>query len=403
MACHKASCAEARTIHTAQPPVVTMVDVSLSGLVKRFGNSVVAVDHVDMKVPDGEFVFLLGPSGCGKTTTLRMIAGLEMPTEGRIEIGGRNVTYLRPRYRNVGMVFQDYGLYRHMTVFENIAYPLRVRRMSREAIAAKVGAVAETLKITDVISRGPDQLSGGQLQRVAIARMLVRDANVFLMDEPMSHLDAQLRAHMRAELKHLQKQIGTTTIFVTHDQLEAMTMADRIMVMRKGLICQYASPREIFELPANQFVATFVGEPQMNILDCRIERRDNAWFAAGEGFEVELDSCWLETSEAARRSDRPMRLGVRPEHISISEAPRDGYTVAASMFAFEPTGAENLFTVKAGPHLITVKAPTAETQRFNIADGARVYLKPDPARLYLFDADTEKTLTQAAACQPVQA
>ena len=193
-----------------------MAEVRISNLVKRFGKFT-AVSDVNITVNDGEFVFLLGPSGCGKTTTLRMLAGLEMPTEGRIEIGDRNVTYLKPRYRNVGMVFQDYGLYRHMTVFENIAYPLRVRRMTRAQIAQKVGDVATMMQITEALQRKPDQLSAGQLQRVAIARMLVRDADIFLMDEPMSHLDAQLRGQMRAELRHLQKKIGTTTIFVTHD------------------------------------------------------------------------------------------------------------------------------------------------------------------------------------------
>jgi multiple sugar transport system ATP-binding protein len=275
--------------------------------------------------------------------------------------------------------------------------------MTREIIAAKVEAVARTLRITEVLTRKPDQLSGGQLQRVAIARMLVRDANVFLMDEPMSHLDAQLRAHMRAELKHLQKEIGTTTIFVTHDQLEAMTMADRIIVMRKGLICQYATPQEIFELPANQFVATFVGEPQMNILDCRIECRGEGYVAVGEGFEAEVDRAWLEASEAGRQLQRSFRLGIRPEHIAISDTPRQGYPIEAGMFAYEATGAENLFTVKAGPHLITVKAPTSETLHFGIADGSPVHLRFDPARIYLFDADTETTVAQAAACLPANA
>ena len=380
-----------------------MAKVSISGLVKRFGALKPAVDAIDMTVRDGEFVFLLGPSGCGKTTTLRMIAGLEMPTEGRIEIDGRNVTYLRPRYRNVGMVFQDYGLYRHMSVFENIAYPLRVRRMSRETIAAKVAEVASTLRITDVLSRKPDGLSGGQLQRVAIARMLVRDANVFLMDEPMSHLDAQLRAHMRAELKHIQKVIGTTTIFVTHDQLEAMTMADRIIVMRNGVIYQYATPQEIFELPANLFVATFVGEPQMNILDCRVEKEGGAYVARGEGFAVELSQPWFEASEAVGMVGRPLRLGTRPEHIGICDDPREDHSVTASLFAFEATGAENLFTVKLGKQLVTVKAPTIETLHFDTSDGSPVHLRLDPERIYLFDAETEKTVAQAAACRPANA
>ena len=221
-----------------------MADLTISKLNKEFG-SFRAVDDVNITVNDGEFVFLLGPSGCGKTTTLRMIAGLEMPSSGRIEIGGRNVTFLRPRHRNVGMVFQDYGLYRHMTVFGNIAYPLQVRAMDRATITAKVGDVARTMQIEAILQKKPDQLSAGQLQRVAIARMLVRDADIFLMDEPMSHLDAQLRGQMRSELKHIQKTIGTTTIFVTHDQLEAMTMADRIIVLQEGRIAESGSHAEL--------------------------------------------------------------------------------------------------------------------------------------------------------------
>lgn len=241
-----------------------MADLKIQSMVKQFG-AFTAVRDVDVTIRDGEFVFLLGPSGCGKTTTLRMIAGLEMPTSGRIEIKGRNVTFLKPRYRNVGMVFQDYGLYRHFTVFGNIAYPLQVRGFARAAITDKVHAVAKTMQITEVLERKPDQLSAGQLQRVAIARMLVRDADIFLMDEPMSHLDAQLRGQMRAELRHIQKTIGVTTIFVTHDQLEAMTMADRIIVMKDGRMLQFATPQQIFERPATEFVATFVGETHMNV------------------------------------------------------------------------------------------------------------------------------------------
>src|SRR5688572_20603015 len=271
--------------------VSPMAELRIEKLVKRFG-AFTAVAGVDITVRDGEFVFLLGPSGCGKTTTLRMIAGLEMPTEGRIEIAGRNVTFLRPRYRNVGMVFQDYGLYRHMTVFGNIAYPLKVRRLPRAAIREKVNAVARTMQIVSVLDRKPDQLAAGQLQRVAIARMLVRDADLFLMDEPMSHLDAQLRGHMRAELRHIQKKVGVTTIFVTHDQLEAMTMADRIIVMRDGKMLQFATPLEIFERPSNEFVATFVGEPHMNVMDAVLRRSEKGLVADVGPFAVPLDEGW---------------------------------------------------------------------------------------------------------------
>ncbi len=373
-----------------------MAEVRISGLVKRFG-SFTAVKDASITVNDGEFVFLLGPSGCGKTTTLRMLAGLEMPTEGRIEIGGRDVTYLRPRYRNVGMVFQDYGLYRHMTVFENIAYPLRVRRMPRTQIREKVGDVAGLMQITDALRRKPDQLSSGQLQRVAIARMLVRDADIFLMDEPMSHLDAQLRGQMRAELRHLQKQIGTTTIFVTHDQLEAMTMADRIIVMRGGHMLQFATPRTIFERPANEFVATFVGEPQMNVFPVRIEARGGGAVAVLEGTDIPLDPAWVGANDIASKAGRTVRLGVRPEHVTIRETRDERHPLAAKLLAFEPTGAENLYVFSAGGAEITTRSSTHETASHSKEFGAPFHLGLDPNWLYLFDPDDGRTLAYAAS------
>ena len=373
-----------------------MAEVRLSNLVKRFG-TFAAVQDVSITVHDGEFVFLLGPSGCGKTTTLRMLAGLEMPTEGRIEIGGRNVTYLKPRYRNVGMVFQDYGLYRHMTVFENIAYPLRVRRMGRAEIGRKVGDVARLMQITEVLRRKPDQLSAGQLQRVAIARMLVRDADIFLMDEPMSHLDAQLRGLMRAELRHLQKQIGTTTIFVTHDQLEAMTMADRIIVMKEGRMLQFATPRTIFERPSNEFVATFVGEPQMNVFPARIEARGDGAVAVLDGTDIPLDPAWVKANGVADMSGRTVRLGIRPEHVAIREAPDERHPLAAKLLAFEPTGAENLYVFSAGGVEITTRSSTDETASHSKEFGAPFHLGLDPNWIYLFDPGGGQTLAYAAS------
>ena len=377
-----------------------MAQVNITGLVKRFGSSFHAVKDVNITIEDGEFVFLLGPSGCGKTTTLRMVAGLEMPTEGKIQIGERDVTFLRPRFRNVGMVFQDYGLYRHMTVFGNIAYPLQVRGLSKSEIESKVNAVAETLKISEVLARKPDALSGGQLQRVAIARMLVRDANVFLMDEPMSHLDAQLRTHMRAELKHLQKSIGTTTIFVTHDQLEAMSMADRIIVMKDGVVRQFGTPQEIFERPADDFVAGFVGEPQMNFFDCTISRRGDGVFAVADGLAVKLDEPWLLANGVAVSGDAAYKLGVRPEHISIWQERDGAFSMPGEIYAFEATGAENLFTVKCGEHLMTARAPTNETVDLDTTSGAPVFIRADPSRIYLFDPKSGATVAQAKAANP---
>lgn len=376
-----------------------MAEVKVSNLLKKFG-TFQAVKDVNITVKDGEFVFLLGPSGCGKTTMLRMIAGLEMPTDGEIQIGGRNVTFLRPRYRNVGMVFQDYGLYRHMTVFGNIAYPLQVRGLSKSEIKTKVNAVAETMQITSVLQRKPDQLSGGQLQRVAISRMLVRDADVFLMDEPMSHLDAQLRGQMRAELRHLQSEIGVTTIFVTHDQLEAMTMADRIIVMNDGQMLQFATPREIFERPATEFIATFVGEPQMNVFDCTVALTHTGYIAQCDGFDIELNQTWIETNGGADLIGRSLRLGVRPEHIAMQDHMDAAYPVTSTLFAFEPTGAENLYLTDCGGVQLTIRASTTETAHFDKQDGAVYGLSFDPNWLYLFDKSTGQTLAYAASSEP---
>ncbi|WEX08985.1 ABC transporter ATP-binding protein [Chelativorans sp. AA-79] len=373
-----------------------MAELQVEKLVKRFG-SLTAVDGVDMRIGDGEFVFLLGPSGCGKTTTLRMVAGLEMPSEGRIDIAGRNVTYLRPRYRNVGMVFQDYGLYRHMTVFGNIAYPLKVRRMPRTVIAEKVRAVAETMQIADVLDRMPDQLAAGQLQRVAIARMLVRDADIFLMDEPMSHLDAQLRGQMRAELRHIQKEVGVTTIFVTHDQLEAMTMADRIIVMNNGRMLQVATPLEIFERPADEFVATFVGEPQMNVMNATLRRSDGRPVADVGPFAVPLDGKWAQANGLGKYEGDRVRIGIRPEHIGVAAAISEEHKIAAELYSFEPTGAENLYVLRAGGIEITTRSSTTETRNLAKQEGARLALRFDPNWIYLFDPGDGRTIAHAAA------
>lgn len=373
-----------------------MAELRAEKLVKRFG-ALTAVDGIDLTVGDGEFVFLLGPSGCGKTTTLRMIAGLEMPTEGHIEIAGRNVTYLRPRYRNVGMVFQDYGLYRHMTVFGNIAYPLKVRRMPKAVIIDRVHAVAQTMQVVDILNRMPDQLAAGQLQRVAIARMLVRDADLFLMDEPMSHLDAQLRGRMRAELRHIQKKIGVSTIFVTHDQLEAMTMADRIIVMNNGRMLQFAAPLEIFERPADEFVATFVGEPQMNAMDATLRRSGGCLVADVGPFAVPLDGRWAQANGLGPREGGKVRLGIRPEHIGLASAVDDEHPIAAEAYSFEPTGAENIYVMRAGGIEITTRNATTETRGLAAQEGACLALRFDPNWIYLFDPVDGRTIAHAAA------
>ncbi len=264
--------------------------VALQDIRKSFG-AVEVVKGLNLSVGDGEFLVLLGPSGCGKTTALRMIAGLETATSGSIRIGERDVTNVLPKYRDVAMVFQSYALYPHMTVAENIGYPLKLRKASRDEIRTRVEAAAGKVDLIPYLERYPRQLSGGQRQRVALARAMVRTPSLFLMDEPLSNLDAKLRVHMRAELKHLQRELGTTTIYVTHDQIEAMTLAHRVAVMNAGILQQIDTPREIYENPANLFVAGFMGSPPMNFIRGRCgERllRLRAWEGAGAGHRAAL-------------------------------------------------------------------------------------------------------------------
>ena len=365
-----------------------MAGLKIERLVKAFGD-VKVVHEIAFAVKDGEFVFFLGPSGCGKTTTLRMIAGLLMPTSGRVEIGGRDVTFLKPRFRNVGMVFQQNVLYPHMSVADNLSYPLQVRGLARAEVRSKVGEVAERLKIADVLDRLPDQLSGGQAQRVAIGRMLVRQADVFLMDEAISHLDAKLRAYMRTELRHLQKTLGVTTLFVSHDQLEAMSMADRILVMNDGVIQQFGTPQEIFERPANRFVASFVGEPHMNLLSAEVRFEAGRAVARWAGGAVALDAVPRGVVEGTA-----VELGIRPEHVGVA-ALSEGERHAARVEAIEPLGAESLVTVDAGGQTVQARLPAVRVDRLNLGVGAAVSLRYPSDCVYLFDATTGTTLMQA--------
>ncbi|MEJ8845583.1 ABC transporter ATP-binding protein [Variovorax rhizosphaerae] len=365
-----------------------MASVLVHQLVKSF-NNVHAVHDVGFKVNDGEFVFFLGPSGCGKTTTLRMIAGLLMPTSGRIEIGGRNVTFLRPRHRNVGMVFQQNVLYPHMSVADNLAYPLKVRGFTRKEVREKLGEVAERLRIADVLDRMPDELSGGQSQRVAIGRMLVRQADVFLMDEAISHLDAKLRAHMRTELRHLQKTLGVTTLFVSHDQLEAMSMGDRILVMNDGAIQQFGTPQEVFDRPANRFVAGFVGEPHMNILPAEIRHEGARPVARWAGGAMPLPDLPHGLVEGSL-----VDVGIRPEHVVLA-APSRTNAGHGNVEALEPLGAECLVTVQAGGQTLRARLPAVRADRLGFDVGAAVSLQFPRDHIYLFDKAGGQTLLQA--------
>jgi multiple sugar transport system ATP-binding protein len=368
--------------------------VEVENLVRRFGEFQ-AVRGISFGVADGESVFFLGPSGCGKTTTLRMVAGLLMPTSGRIRIDGRDVTYLLPRHRNVGMVFQQNVLYPHMTVAENLGYPLSVRRFSRAEARAKVRQVAERLKIADVLERMPGELSAGQAQRVAIGRMLVRQADVFLMDEPISHLDAKLRAHMRTELRHLQKTLGVTTLFVSHDQLEAMSMGDRIVVMDEGEIQQIGTPQEVFERPANRFVAGFVGEPHMNLLDAELQVEGGRPFARCAAGRVPLRAL------PAAREQAPLQLGIRPEHVELEVGAAAG-AGAGVVQAVEPIGAENLVTVESGGRTVQARLPVSRFDRLALSVGEPVSLRFPPEAIYLFQGSAGATVLQAGFTEAVQ-
>jgi multiple sugar transport system ATP-binding protein len=338
----------------------------LRGLNKWFGTNHV-VKGLDIEVVPGEFLVLLGPSGCGKTTALRMIAGLEAADSGQILLGDTDVTHVLPKYRDVAMVFQSYALYPHKTVAENIGFPLKVRGLSPKAREPAIREAAAQVHMEDYLDRYPRQLSGGQRQRVALARAIVRRPSVFLMDEPLSNLDAKLRGYMRAELKHMQHELGVTTVYVTHDQVEAMTLAHRVAVMDGGVLQQVGTPREIYDAPANLFVAGFMGSPPMNLISGRVE---NGGFAS-HGMTLPLDG---ETI------DRDVVLGFRPEDARIVD-PGTGL-FDATVFAAELTGDVTLVTVSVGAESLAVKMPKEYDVDFDSPVAVRFPLH----RSFLFDA-----------------
>jgi len=327
-----------------------MAEVAVSSLTKVFPNGVRAIDSLDVSVNEGEFFALLGPSGCGKTTLLRMIAGLEEPTDGTISIGGKDVTRTQPGQRDVAMVFQDYALYPHMTVTDNISYPLKIRKMSKDERREGAARVAKGLQLEHLLDRRPAQLSGGQQQRVAVARAIVYKPSVFLFDEPLSNLDARLRLEARTFLKKLQRDLGSTTIYVTHDQSEALALADRIAVMRNGRIRQLAPAEEIYNRPTSVFVAGFIGSVPMNLLDARLD-----------GERLHVGRSVLATPDHARREKTPESdfvLGIRPEHASLSLTETDG-AVAGKVSVVELLGNDYLVTIENDTVTVQTTAPTA--------------------------------------------
>ena len=351
-----------------------MVEVRLRGVGKRWGG-VVAVKGLDLDVADREFIVLLGPSGCGKTTTMRMIAGLEDASEGDIFIAGARVNDLEPRDRDIAMVFQNYGLYPHKTVRENIAYPLELRKVRRSERDERVAAVARKVQLEELLDRRPKALSGGQRQRVALARAIVRTPRLFLMDEPLSNLDAKLRVSMRAELRHLHFELGTTTIYVTHDQIEAMTLATRVAVMSKGEIVQLGAPQEIYQDPNCLFVASFIGSPPMNFVRGQI--RDGAFAGGG----VAIDSIGSRHVGAAI-------LGIRPENVTLTDVASADFT--APVYAVEFMGQSAMVTAQIGGEHFS--AVTSATTQLRI--GHEIGFKLERKSLFLFDAADEKRIRQ---------
>ncbi|SCZ06333.1 ABC transporter ATP-binding protein [Microvirga guangxiensis] len=354
-----------------------MATIKLDRLVKRYGQATV-VHGIDLSIQDGEFVVLVGPSGCGKSTTLRMIAGLEEISGGEIRIDGRVVNDLQPKDRNIAMVFQNYAIYPHMTVADNIAFGLYRSKLSKSEKRQRVEQVAGTLGLSQLLDRRPSALSGGQRQRVAIGRAMVRDPAAFLFDEPLSNLDAQLRTQMRIEIKRLHHRLGTTSVFVTHDQVEAMTMADRIVVMRDGRILQVGTPLELYERPVDIFTARFIGSPTMNLLPASL-KEGRADLSGGSS--VKIPSLSSSSSE--------ILIGVRPQDLALGlSTGMPGFSISGTVVVVEPLGSETLVHIESSDQTVIGSAPGRQIPKI----GEPMTLHAPAERLYYFDKVTEKAL-----------
>ena len=363
-----------------------MAEIRLVGVTKKFGENI-AVDHIDLTARDKEFVVLVGPSGCGKTTTLRMIAGLEEVTEGEIYIGEHQVNNVPPKDRDIAMVFQNYALYPHMSVYKNLAFGLKQRKLPKSDINVRVNDVAKMLGIGNFLKRKPKELSGGQRQRVAMGRAIVRNPLVFLFDEPLSNLDAKLRVQMRGELCKLHQQLETTIIYVTHDQIEAMTLADRIVIMNEGAIMQIGRPMEVYEKPINLFVAGFIGSPAMNFLKVNLIDQEGALAVAGENIVLKVPDHLEKRFSIAK--GRNLTFGIRPEHIydqTLKGSFPGGETLKAIIEVVEPIGSEVILLAKCGSAEVTARVDPA-TQ---VKPQMPVELIFDMNRMHLFDEDTKK-------------
>ena len=368
-----------------------MAKVRLEHVWKRFGK-VVAVKDFNLETEDGEFVVFVGPSGCGKTTTLRMIAGLEEISEGRIHIGDRLVNDVPPKDRDIAMVFQNYALYPHMNVYENMAFGLRLRRYPKDEIDRRVKEAARILKIEHLLNRKPRELSGGQRQRVAMGRAIVREPKVFLMDEPLSNLDAKLRVEMRAEIAKLQRRLGVTTIYVTHDQVEAMTLGHRIVVMKDGEIQQVDTPLNLYDFPANRFVAGFIGSPSMNFIRAQVEVQGEKVYLVAPGFRVRTNPV---LAQAVRPyAGKEVWMGIRPEHLGLkgyTAIPEEENVLRGEVEVAEPLGAETEIHVSVDGTVLVAKVDGHAP----VKPGDRVELLADTSRLHAFDVESDQTIGHA--------
>ena len=378
-----------------------MASLSLKHIYKKYPGGVIAVSDFNLEIEDKEFIILVGPSGCGKSTTLRMVAGLEEISSGELFIGDRLVNDVAPKDRDIAMVFQNYALYPHMTVFDNMAFGLKLRKTSKEEIRRRVEEAARILDIEHLLERKPKALSGGQRQRVALGRAIVREPKVFLLDEPLSNLDAKLRAQMRTELTKLHQKLGTTFIYVTHDQTEAMTMGTRIVVMKDGLIQQCDTPQVLYDKPCNMFVAGFIGSPQMNFIDGKVLKDGEDFFVefgsedtktrAGVKYKIKLPAAKNANDALVPYVDKEVVIGIRPEHVhneaELIEKVPEGI-VESNVEVTELMGAETYLFMNCEGHAINARVDPSNTAR----PGDTIKITLEPGRIHLFDKETETTI-----------
>ncbi len=365
-----------------------MAQVKLEKVRKIYGKDVLAIQNADLDIPDKEFIVLVGPSGCGKSTLLRMIAGLEEITEGKIWIGDKLVNDVPPKDRNIAMVFQNYALYPHMSVFDNMAFGLKLRKFPKNEIEQRVNEAAKLLGIEPLLNRKPKELSGGQRQRVAVGRAIVRKPQVFLFDEPLSNLDAKLRVQMRIELSKLHQRLETTMIYVTHDQVEAMTMGDKIVVLKDGVIQQVDSPIRLYEQPANKFVAGFIGSPSMNFFDGQLHKNGDLFFRTDD-FSIKLNPAIEKRLKGYERND--VILGIRPEHMQLAEDNKnDRPVMEAEVEVIEPMGNESFAYLRNGTYTFTIRRNSSE----GLNVGERVHLQLESERIHFFDPANEMVINE---------